>query len=122
MRAATIFAIISGASALSIRAECPTASGSACGTVVALGNTVTYPKCDCKTTCSGPVSVGGITATVVSNPEPNKREESTSTDNRFLTEHRRKSNTYEPTVNTRSFGIILLTTQFLFAFSYNRHA
>lgn len=66
MRAATIFAIISGASALSIRAECPTASGSACGVVEVLGQTVGYPKCDCQTTCSGPVSVSGISATVVS--------------------------------------------------------
>lgn len=69
MRVATILAIVSGAAAFSIRsadAECPTSSGSACGTVLVLGQTVTYPKCDCKTTCSGPVSVSGITATVVS--------------------------------------------------------
>ncbi len=66
MRAATVLALISGAAALSIRAECPTSSGSACGVVNVLGKTVNYPKCDCKTTCSGPVSVGGISATVVS--------------------------------------------------------
>ncbi|OAA72208.1 hypothetical protein ISF_01281 [Cordyceps fumosorosea ARSEF 2679] len=64
MRAATILAIISGAAALSIRAECPTSSGSPCGTVQVLGQTVTYPKCTCNTYCSGPVSVGGISATV----------------------------------------------------------
>ncbi|ATY60003.1 hypothetical protein A9K55_005702 [Cordyceps militaris] len=64
MRAATMLAIISGAGALSIRAECPTASGSPCGTVVALGQSITYPKCTCKTTCSGPVNFSGISATV----------------------------------------------------------
>ncbi|KAJ3490761.1 hypothetical protein NLG97_g5716 [Lecanicillium saksenae] len=66
MRAATVLALISSASAaaLSARAECPTSSGSACGVVQVLGNTVNYPKCDCATTCSGPVSVAGITATV----------------------------------------------------------
>ncbi|KAM3513589.1 hypothetical protein MY11210_002784 [Beauveria gryllotalpidicola] len=66
MRAATILAIVSGAGALSIRAECPTSAGSACGIVTALGRTVTYPNCNCKTTCSGRVSFGGITADVVS--------------------------------------------------------
>lgn len=66
MLAATILAIISGAAALNVRAECPTTSGSACGVVQVLGNTVNYPKCDCKTYCSGPVSVAGISATVVS--------------------------------------------------------
>ncbi|KAJ2971855.1 hypothetical protein NQ176_g7491 [Zarea fungicola] len=65
MRFATLFAIISGASALSIRAECPTSSGSPCGTVVALGQTVTYPKCTCNPSCSGPVNFAGISATVI---------------------------------------------------------
>ncbi|KAJ6779929.1 hypothetical protein PWT90_05350 [Aphanocladium album] len=64
MRAATILAFISSAAALSIRAECPTSSGSACGVVQVLGKTVNYPKCDCVTTCSGPVNVSGIQATV----------------------------------------------------------
>ncbi|KAM3480330.1 hypothetical protein MY5147_001252 [Beauveria neobassiana] len=64
MRAVTILAIISGAGALSIRAECPTSSGSACGRVEALGQSVFYPKCDCKFTCSGPVKFSGINAVV----------------------------------------------------------
>lgn len=66
MRAATILAIVSGAGALSIRAECPTSSGSACGIVTAVGKTVTYPDCNCKTTCSGSVKFAGFPATVVS--------------------------------------------------------
>ncbi|KAM3508533.1 hypothetical protein MY10362_001120 [Beauveria mimosiformis] len=64
MRATTILAIISGAGALSRRAECPTSSGSACGIVEALGQKVGYPKCNCKTTCSGIVNFSGISATV----------------------------------------------------------
>ncbi|KAM3447032.1 hypothetical protein MY3296_009117 [Beauveria thailandica] len=64
MRATTILGIISGAGALSIRAECPTSSGSACGIVEALGQKVGYPKCDCKTTCSGPAKFAGINAVV----------------------------------------------------------
>ncbi|KAM3492484.1 hypothetical protein MY3957_004255 [Beauveria namnaoensis] len=64
MLAVTILAIISGAGALSIRAECPTSSGSACGRVEALGQRINYPNCDCKFTCSGPVKFSGINAVV----------------------------------------------------------
>ncbi|KAK8148557.1 hypothetical protein G3M48_009807 [Beauveria asiatica] len=64
MRATTILGIISGAGALSMRAECPTSSGSACGIVTALGQSVGYPKCNCKTTCSGTVNFSGIKADV----------------------------------------------------------
>ncbi|OAA43388.1 hypothetical protein BBO_04531 [Beauveria brongniartii RCEF 3172] len=73
MRATTILAIISGAGALSMRAECPTSSGSACGIVAVLGQTVGYPKCNCKTTCSGPVSFSGISAVVSLGPDNQQR-------------------------------------------------
>lgn len=47
---------------------CPTSTGSACGIVTALGNTITYPSCNCQPTCSGDVNFSGITANVVSVP------------------------------------------------------
>ncbi|KAM3557233.1 hypothetical protein MY1884_004619 [Beauveria asiatica] len=73
MRATNILGIISGAGALSIRAECPTSSGSACGIFEALGQKVGYPKCTCKTTCSGLVNFGGIGATVSIGPDNQQR-------------------------------------------------
>lgn len=45
---------------------CPANSGSPCGTVTALGKSVTYPDCNCQPTCSGDVNFSGISANVVS--------------------------------------------------------
>ncbi len=68
MQVTILFALIAGASAASLvpRAdECPATSGSACGTVTAVGQSITYPKCDCVPDCQGTVSFQGISGTVV---------------------------------------------------------
>jgi hypothetical protein len=76
MQLLTILSLVATASAASLMARlgaCPTASGSPCGIVSALGTSVTYPKCTCKPTCEGDVSFSGITAHVVSIPKPSER-------------------------------------------------
>ncbi|TQV93475.1 hypothetical protein IF1G_08053 [Cordyceps javanica] len=65
MRVATILAIVSGATALSIRAECPISVGSACAVVTTPVLIFQIPQgCKCEETCSGSVNIGPITAKV----------------------------------------------------------
>ncbi|KAK3180022.1 hypothetical protein K4F52_008600 [Lecanicillium sp. MT-2017a] len=66
MQFTVLLALVAGVSAASLspRAECPATSGSACGTVTALGQSITYPECECVADCSGTVSFQGITGTV----------------------------------------------------------
>ncbi|KHN94946.1 uncharacterized protein MAM_07173 [Metarhizium album ARSEF 1941] len=67
MQFAVVLSLIAAASAslLPRAPACPSAKGSACGIVSAIGNSVTFPpKCVSKPRCEGDVSFAGITAHV----------------------------------------------------------
>lgn len=69
MQFSVVLALITTVSASVLSRDlpaCPTAAGSACGIVTALGKTITYPSCNCQATCSGDVTFSGIKANVVS--------------------------------------------------------
>ncbi|OAQ59647.1 hypothetical protein VFPPC_13541 [Pochonia chlamydosporia 170] len=67
MKFAVVLSLVAAASAASLTRRldaCPTAGGSPCGIVTALGSSVTYPNCKCNPTCEGDVTFVGIKAHV----------------------------------------------------------